>query len=463
MSEKKNILFIHQSFPGQFAYLAPVLAKDGHQVVALTLNKAPEVPGVKVLPYKLDRKTVHGLPYLLQEQDSKILRAEGVAKTCKEMRDKGFFPDVVYVHPGWGEAMYVKTIWPETRLVVYGEWFYNTTGQEVDFDPEFGALDFEEKLRLKLKNNVLLQALNDADTVISPTKWQKSRFPDWVDEKIKVIHDGLHTEVLKPNPKQTLKLQEKNLTFSRKDSVITFAARYLEPVRGFHQFMRSLPEVLNNRPEAHVLIMGKDTGDTPSGYGRTNPSGQTWRRALLDELGDRLDADRVHFLGFQSHQAYLAALQISTCHVYLTYPFVLSWSFLEAGFLGLPIVAADTAPVREFEHLQGLYFCDFHDTEDISRKILHVLETRPALTPNQIPEVDLKQVLKMQRQVLLEESSGQRIQEPEAIETVIESTEPPAAQEQPPAGGEKPQWQRSAKKKSKVQSLRRKSRKNRQK
>lgn len=400
MRSRKNILLIHQSFPGQFGYLAPILAKDGHQVVALTLNQSPPIPGVKILPYKLHRKPINGLPYLLQEQDAKMLRAEGVAKICEELRVKGFTPDVIYAHPGWGECLFVKTIWPSARLVVYGEWFYNLTGQEVDFDPEFEPLSFEERQRLKLKNTAWLHAVSEADAVISPTQWQKSRFPEWAADKIQVIHDGLNLSVLKPNPRQKLKLGQ-GVELDASKTILTFAARYLEPVRGFHKFLRALPAIQKARPDVQVLIMGRDSGDSPSGYGRPNPQGRTWRQSLLDELKGQLNRDSIHFLGFQNHQAYVAALQISTCHVYLTTPFVLSWSFLEAAALGVPMVASRTAPVMEYEGIANLTFCDFHQVGEISDAVLNVLATRPAHSPNALSEIDLMRTLPRQKEILV--------------------------------------------------------------
>ncbi|TVQ95510.1 MAG: glycosyltransferase [Desulfovibrionales bacterium] len=400
MSAKKNILFIHQSFPGQFGYLAPVLAKDGHQVVALTLNQAPQIPGVKILPYKLSRKPLQGLPYLMQEQDAKMLRAEGVARICEDLRIKGFIPDVIYAHPGWGECLFIKTIWPSARLVVYGEWYYNLNGQEVDFDPEFEPLGLEDRQRLKLKNSAWLHALSDADAVISPTKWQKSRFPQWAAEKIQVVHDGLNMAVLKPNHQQKLKLG-KGIELDAGKTILTFAARYMEPVRGFHKFMRALPAIQKSRPDVQVLIMGRDAGDSSSGYGRPNPQGRTWRQSLLDELKGQLNLKSIHFLGFQNHQTYLAALQISTCHVYLTSPFVLSWSFLEAAALGVPMVASRTDPVMEFEGISNLTLCDFHQVGEISEAVLNVLASRPAHTPNALPEINLLRTLQQQKEILV--------------------------------------------------------------
>lgn len=167
--------------------------------------------------------------------------------------------------------MFVKEIWPETRLVIYAEWFYRSEGQEVNFDPEFPPLSLENQLRLKLKNTVFLHALNDADLVIAPTQWQKSRFPAWAREKILVIHDGLDLPRISMGVPKTLKIpgQSKALTYG--DPIVTFVSRYLEPVRGIHMFMRAIPLVLRRRSDAHIIVMGKDTGAQTTGYGEQNP------------------------------------------------------------------------------------------------------------------------------------------------------------------------------------------------
>ena len=173
---KKNILFIHQSFPGQFGHLAKKLAEEGHRVTALALTPQGRVPGVSQVRYTLARHPWKDLPYLLQETDVKILRAESAAIAMQKLKAQGFTPDVVYAHPGWGEAMFVKEVWPDTRFVIYAEWFYNSRGQEVGFDPEFPNTSNRDQWRIQLKNTPFLHALNQADLAITPTQWQKSGF-----------------------------------------------------------------------------------------------------------------------------------------------------------------------------------------------------------------------------------------------------------------------------------------------
>lgn len=403
---KKNILFIHQSFPGQFGHLAQHLAQEGHRVVALALTPQGEVDGVSLVRYHLVRKPEENLPALLQEPDVKILRAHSAAVAMHKLDQQGFRPDVVYAHPGWGEALFVKTVWPATRLVVYAEWYYNQQGQEVGFDPEFSQPDDESLMRLQLKNSVFLHALSDADVAIAPTEWQKSRFPAWAQEKIRVIHDGIDLPRVSSGTPKSIRIPRQNASFKYGDPIVTFVSRYLEPVRGFHVFMRAIPRILRQHPGAHIFILGHDAGARGTGYGGANPLGKTWRQSLYDEVGDTLDLSRVHFLGSVEYKVYLAIMRLSACHVYLTTPFILSWSFLEAAALGIPIVASRTAPVEEFEHLEGLELIDYFDYSALARKVVDVLQRPVNRTPNSLQEQDLEFTLPVLSDILTPEASA---------------------------------------------------------
>lgn len=371
---KRTILFIHQSFPGQFGSLAASLAAEGHKVFAIGMNTQGTLPGVRAIRYKPVRTQADKeMPLLLQDADSKLIRGQSAYEVMKAMKKQGVNPDIIYAHPGWGEALFVRNVWPTARFVVYAEWYYNSQGQEVNFDPAFPPLSEELELRLTVKNNPFLHALSDADAAIAPTQWQKSRFPAWAQQKIQVIHDGLNLRQLADIKPRSIGLPAQGLKLSKGMPIVTFAARHLEPVRGFHYFMRSLPVILNSNKNAHVVIMGHDAGVQNIGYGRNNPDNETWRQSIEKELGDKIDWRRVHFLGMVERRLYLAVLKLSACHIYLTTPFILSWSFLEAAALGIPIVASDTAPVREFEKLSGLSFVHFDDSEGIAGSVLRNL------------------------------------------------------------------------------------------
>jgi glycosyltransferase involved in cell wall biosynthesis len=293
------------------------------------------------------------------------------------LREAGFVPDVIVAHPGWGESLFLKHVWPEAKLGIYCEFFYRSEGADVGFDPEFPAHDAGEVCRLQLKNLNNFLHFEVADAGISPTEWQASTFPEPFRSQITVVHDGIDTEALGPNPAVQLTLNDK-ITLTRDDEIITFVNRNLEPYRGYHIFMRALPELLRARPKARILIVG---GDGVS-YGAPPKDGQKWKDIFTQEVRKKIsneDWARVHFLGNISYKHFIPLLQLSRVHVYWTYPFVLSWSLLEAMSIGCAIVASDTQPLHEaIRHEETGRLVDFFDPQGLVREVCDLLEDAPA-------------------------------------------------------------------------------------
>ena len=381
-----KILFIHQNFPGQFVHLAPALSRMGHVVVALSSRRpAVSLPGVRVVshfPTPLQRTPGTDGPIegegakLTASLDTKISRASSAAMAMEQLRGQGFVPDVVLAHSGWGETLFVKAVFPFCRLLVYAEYYYGAPGGDSGFDPEFGTDTVFGRQKSAINNLHLMQAVVASDAAVSPTYFQRSQHPVDLQHKISVIHDGIDTQRFRPNPTASVKLNVAGLTLSAKDEVVTFVARQLEPYRGYHSFMRSLPEVLARRPNARAVIVG---GDGAS-YGSPAPGGTSWKQVFFNEVKAHLDSRRVHFVGQVPHRTLTQLLQVSAAHVYLTYPFVLSWSLLEAMSMGCLVVASDTAPVREVitDGFNGL-LTDFFDAPTLAERISDALEQRNAL------------------------------------------------------------------------------------
>ena len=369
-----NILFIHQNFPGQFKHLAPALASRGHHVVALVMHKTPpeKLNGVTLVGYRPERSSSEKIHPWIADFEAKAIRGEATFLKALELKKEGFTPDVIIAHPGWGESLFLKEVWPHAKLGIYCEFFYLAEGGDVGFDPEFSSDDLTIKCKIKLKNTNNLLHFEFADAAISPTKWQASTFPERFKSKITVVHDGIDTVHIKPNPNVAIKINDGQV-FGKKDEIITFVNRNLEPMRGYHIFMRALPALLKARPKAHVLIVG---GDHVS-YG-PKPDSDSWKNIFIKEVRGQIDDDdwkRVHFLGNIPYRQFIGLLQISTVHVYLTYPFVLSWSLLEAMSVGCSIVASDTTPLHEvIENDQTGCLVDFFDSAALTEKIVYLLK-----------------------------------------------------------------------------------------
>jgi glycosyltransferase involved in cell wall biosynthesis len=366
-----KILFVHQNFPGQYLHLARHLgAMPGNELVFITQRRdGVTLPGVRNIVYQPHRTVTQNQHHYLLDTESGVLNAQAVARAALSLKESGFEPDVMLGHNGWGEIWYLKDVFPDTPLIGYFEFFYRYRGADVGFAQDEPDV-FDHAPRIRTKNLGNLMALDTVDFGQTATQWQKSLYPPTFHPKLHVVHEGIDTRVVKPDPAVRFTLPGTNIELTREDEVLTYVARNLEPYRGFPQFMRSLPAILKERPNAQVLIVG---GDEVS-YGHRLPPGQTHRQRMLDELGSSLDLSRVHFLGKLPYSAYLRVLQVSRVHVYLTYPFVLSWSLLEAMSAGCLLVASKTQPVEEVirDGENGL-LVDFFSPQEIAERVIEGL------------------------------------------------------------------------------------------
>lgn len=366
-----KILFVHQNFPGQFLHLAPELQRRGHDCLALTDSQTQRPSAIPVVRYKHDAATVDPAATRLGRNYTQMSdRGVTVARAASQLRDsKGYAPDVIIGHSGWGETLFLKEVWPNARLIVYAEFYYRGQGADVGFDVEFNPPHFDQVMIAQGRAAHLGQALLHADGGLSPTEWQASSYPAPLRKLISVIHDGVDTDVMLPNAGATFTLPNGSVLRAGGE-VLTFVNRNLEPYRGYHIFMRALPAVLAARPDAQVVIVG---GDEVS-YGAAPKGAKGWKDLILAEVHDQIDPARVHFLGRVPYDHFTALMQISRVHAYLSYPFVLSWSMLEAMSVGALIVGSRTAPVQEvIRHGENGLLVDFFDVDGWEMVLTHAL------------------------------------------------------------------------------------------
>lgn len=358
-----RILFLHDNFPAQFGFFGQYLARRGWDVTFGTQRKGAKLAGVNVFTYKPHRSVTENIHPYAANFEKAVLAGQAVARAAVALKKNGYKPDIVMAHSGWGPGLYAKELWPDAKYVGYFEWYYRIDAPDMTYlskEPQ----DLDNILRGRSRNAALLMDLAHCDAAICPTDFQKEQFPACFQDKLTVMHDGIDTEYYAPADGARLALPD--LDLSSVDEIITYVARGMEPYRGFPEFMAALELVLKERPKAHAVIVGEDR----VAYGKKLPEGESYKKRALEALD--LDLDRVHFTGLLPRSQYRNVLRASSVHVYLTVPFVLSWSMLEAMSAGCAVVASDVAPVREIaEKAAGaMRLVDMRDRRELAEAII---------------------------------------------------------------------------------------------
>ncbi|MFK8186157.1 MAG: glycosyltransferase family 4 protein [Phormidesmis sp.] len=380
-----KVLFLHQNFPAQFRHLAIALGKDSkNQVVFATTRKEGQIKGVNKVLYQPSRGAAAQTHHYVRPLESAVLEGQAAYRTLLAVKNQGFYPDVMYAHSGWGPGLFMKDLFPKAESLCFFEWFYHARGSNADFDPS-DPINEDIEAKIRIRNAPILLDLCSCDRGLAPTQWQQQQFPKEFRSKLSVCHDGIDTGYFKPNPDVKLLLQPpapiacpKILDLSSATEIVTYVARGMEPYRGFPQFIEAVEKLQKHRPHCHVVIVGEDR----VAYSKTLPDGQTYRKQALEKHTD-LDHSRLHFTGHLPYSQYLKVLQASSAHVYLTRPFVLSWSMLEAMSTGCVVIGSRTQPVQELikDRKNGL-LVDFFNTDKLVEKIVEVLDH-----PNEMKEI----------------------------------------------------------------------------
>jgi glycosyltransferase involved in cell wall biosynthesis len=368
-----RLLFVHQNMPGQYRHLIKYYSSiPGCEVACIgeskNITRWAGIKGVRIHGYGEPKHPSNATHAYIRGFEEHVSRGQLAARAADEIKKSGFEPDVICVHPGWGEGLYLKDIFPNSKMLSFCEFYYNAEGSDTNFEKK-GTLSLDKQLLTRTRNATQLLSLTSSDWCISPTEWQKSQYPEIFRNRISVIHDGIDTEIAKPNPDASIRLAS-GVSLKSGDEVITFVNRNLEPYRGFHIFARALPLIQKLRPNAHVLIVG---GDGVS-YGSLPPPGTTYRKMFMEEVKGKVDMSKIHFLGMLPYDLFINVLQISSAHVYFTYPFVLSWSMLEAMACGCAVIGSRTQPVEEVieEGKNGL-LVDFFSPDGLAAAVDKVL------------------------------------------------------------------------------------------
>lgn len=365
-----NILFIHRTFPGQFEFIIQYLLQEGHKITFITNNeRTDEMIGVKKYIYRLKYQVSPNCSNFLQHYEQSVIHAQAVAELALKLKNDGYVPDIIYGFSGWGSSMFIKDVFPDVPFLCYFGWFEQPKNSVFDFDGT--VLDIETREQIQCNNTHLLMNLYSCDAGITETNWQNSQFPKEFQDKIKVIHNGVSTELCKPDKNAKFIIKGKSIELSSSDEVITYGTRGMEPYRGFPQFMEAVAKLLKVRPNAHFVIAGEDVVC----YGPKLSDGKTYKQLMLEKLD--IDMNRVHFVGGLPFNEFVKLLQVSSAHIYLTYPYVLSWSLLDAMACECCVIASNTKPVLEVvkDNYNGL-LVDFFDVDMLVQKVEYALDNK---------------------------------------------------------------------------------------
>ncbi len=364
-----SVLFVHNGSPGRFEFLANALTRRGWRCALVNGPDGRDLPGAQTVRWSTERGSTAGILDLAVRAEADMLRGYAAAEAAAALRAQGFRPDLIIGHPGWGEMLFLGEVFPDARQIQIGEFYYRSNGADVNFDPEFQVSTLLGLARVHAKNAGLALSYANAHSIVVPTPFQASLLPAAFRARTVIIHEGVDTDRTRQQENRSVVLAS-GVRIERGAPVVTFINRYFEPLRGFRTFMRALPTFLAANPDAHVLMIGSDSS---KGYGPKPTDGRTWRDVMLEELAGRMDLARVHFTGPLPYEKVLLALSVSTAHVYLTYPFVLSWSLLDAMACECLIVASDTAPVRDVvrDGENGL-LTDFFDHEALAARLTDI-------------------------------------------------------------------------------------------
>ncbi|MBL4906584.1 MAG: glycosyltransferase family 4 protein [Sneathiella sp.] len=405
-----RVLFLHNNFPAQYRHVAAKLGEKKKNKIVFASHRAVEkIPGVLNVLYKPHREAKPDTHHYLRNSETAVINGQSMFRVCLDLKKKGFTPDLICAHSGWGPSLYVKDVFPDAKLLCYFEWYYHAFGSDADFlkDSELG---FDDAGRIRTKNMPVLMDLAHCDWGQIPTQFQASQFPDIFKSKLSVLHDGVDTDFFKPNKNASKKFGDLDLTHA--DEILTYATRGMEPYRGFPEFMRAAALLMKQRPNLHVVVVGQDR----VAYGKKLPEGESWRKRMLEEL--KPDMDRLHFTGLLPYNEYLKVMQASTVQAYLTVPFVLSWSLIESLSCGALVVASDTAPVREvIRDTENGFLTDFFDVEAFAEKIAYVLDNHK----------DMDSIRKAARQSVLDNYAHKKLlpRQMRLIKDIANRTIPP--------------------------------------
>lgn len=361
-----HVLFVHQNFPAQFGHIARHLARRPGWTCSFVSQTEPgESDGIRKIRYAPVGGARAETHYCSRTFENAIAHAHGVFEACKAQ--PGLRPDLIVGHSGFGSTLFLPELYPQTPVVNYFEYFYHSHQSDMDFRPEFppAEIDF---LRARARNAMILLDLTNCRSGYSPTVYQRSLFPAELRHKIAVIFDGIETDIFRRRDGLPRRIAGREIGPSTR--IVTYVSRGFESMRGFDIFMKAAKRIYQSYPDVVFVVVGSDR--ICYGGDEKHIRHKTFREHVLAQ--DDYDLSRFLFTGLVPTQTLVELLSLSDLHIYLTVPFVLSWSLVDAMACGCTILASDTPPVREMiQHGKTGLLSDFFDAESLADRAVGVL------------------------------------------------------------------------------------------
>ncbi len=397
-----KVLFLHTNFPGQYRRIVPFLkASGGFDMRAATLQTNKQKIDIQHVRFSKHREAREDIHPALRRMENAVLTGQAAYSALLTLRNTQWSPDVICAHSAFGAGFFVKDVYPKAKYLAYNEWYFN--GPISDDGHPSSTDDHDALVRSRIANSALLIDLAAMDAGVTPTRWQHEQFPEVFRPNIQILHDGVDTDYYQPGNRTTVGMPD-GTALTSDDDVITYVARGMEPYRGFPQFMEAVAKVQKQNPKAHAVIVGDDR----VAYGSKRKDGMTYKEYALKNF--ELDIERTHFTGLVSTNALRAIFRISSVHVYLTVPFVLSWSMIEAMSTGCVILGSDTPPVQEvISDGENGFLVDLFDSDRIAERILDIIQNNSTLADIRakaretiLQRYDAKNTLPCHRQMIVD-------------------------------------------------------------
>lgn len=405
-----HLLFVHQNFPAQFGHVASHLVRSrGERCTFVSQRPAGVHEGIELVQYAPKGSATRLTHYCSRTFENGVWHAHAVYEALAARRD--IKPDLIVAHSGFGSSLFLRELY-DCPIVNYFEYFYHPHHSDMDFRPDFPPRPIDQ-LRARARNAMLLLDLDDCGLGYCPTHWQHSRLPALYHEKVRVIFDGIDTALWRPMPNAERTIAGRSIPENM--HIVTYATRGMESIRGFDIFMRAARLICKSRSDVLFVVVGQDRicyGGDQLIIGR-----ESFRDWVLSEGG--YDLDRFVFTGLVPPNELARIFALTDLHIYLTVPFILSWSLLSALACGATVLASDTAPVREvIDHEVNGLLTDFFDIEAMAEAACRVFDSPGEFRPlgqaavARIAERYSSEVCLPQIEALYEDAATQRANKP---------------------------------------------------